>query len=41
VAAKNGFRVDEELAGDTLRVSCRPARGEVEGRNEQAYRTDR
>lgn len=41
VAAKNGFRVEEEATGEVLRMSCRPVRGEVEGRNEQAYRTDR
>jgi len=40
-AEKNGFVVEEEVAGDVLRVRCRPARGEVETRDEQAHRTDR
>jgi hypothetical protein len=40
-AEKNGFVVEEEVAGDVLRVRCRPAGGEVETRDEQARRTDR
>jgi hypothetical protein len=40
-AEKNGFVVEEEVAGDVLRVRCRPAGGEVETRDEQAHRTDR
>jgi hypothetical protein len=38
---KNGFEVEEELAGDTLQVRCRPADGEVETRDEQTHRTSR
>jgi hypothetical protein len=40
-AERNGFVVEEEVAGDVLRVRCRPAGGEVETRDEQANRTDR
>lgn len=40
-AEKSGFLVEEEVAGDVLRVCCRPAGGEVETRDEQAHRTDR
>jgi DNA-binding NtrC family response regulator len=40
-ADKNGFLVDEEVAGDVLRIRCRPAGREVETRDEQANRTDR
>lgn len=40
-AEKNGFIVEEEVAGDVLRVRCRPAGGEVETRDEQANRPDR
>lgn len=40
-AEKNGFLVEEEVAGDVLRIRCRPAGGEVETRDEQANRTDR
>jgi DNA-binding NtrC family response regulator len=40
-AEKNGFVVEEEVAGDVQRVRCRPAGGEVETRDEQAHRTDR
>lgn len=40
-AEKNGFVVEEEVAGEVLRVRCRPAGGEVETRDDQARRTDR
>jgi DNA-binding NtrC family response regulator len=40
-ADKNGFLVEEEVAGDVLRIRCRPAGREVETRDEQANRTDR
>jgi len=40
-ADKNGFLVEEEVAGDVLRIHCRPAGKEVETRDEQANRTDR
>jgi signal transduction histidine kinase len=38
---RNGFEVDEAVAGDTVRVRCRPAHGEVETRDEQTHRTGR
>ena len=38
---RNGFEVDEAVAGDTVRVRCRPAHGEVETRDEQTHRTSR
>jgi DNA-binding NtrC family response regulator len=38
---KNGFKVVEEIVGDTLIVRCRPEDGEVETRDEQTHRTSR
>ena len=38
---RNGFEVDEAVAGDTVTVRCRPAHGEVETRDEQTHRTGR
>ncbi len=38
---KTGFQVEEELAGDALKVRLRPADGEVDTRDEQTHRTSR